>query len=1309
MSDRPQQIGHPLKSSSMTSSYRPTENRYLGDETNAFIKQLQQQLENIRSENHDLMENTAQLQKKINQLQEEKVTMSNNFNRENASLQAAVAQVQAQVERGEATRQSLEYELAVSKKRSVEIMRNNTHKEVTLSKQNIILSDEKSSLELHLGEMENELALARKVTAENETRIAFLEDDKKQLESNSVAAEAILRAENDKLANQIEDLSYQKEQISSKLDDAKECLIKQEEDLRRTVTDLQISMEREQRVRHDLDEITQRAHSLEESVEAERAAHLESKFNSEIIQLKHQEFQELLEKERDSSDNLKQEVEEANMQIEQLEKQLEYEKRHTNNAQEKLDKSEQVFADVRKKLDQELTVKSHLIEEMTGKLDEHEQHLEQLKQELSKARKRQIFLEETYGGNVRELELLLDNFCLDSCRGISTKSKGKEKSKSSKKDLTDHPKTVLEELRKTLFAYQKRISDLEHEVDNRISAERQTQKDCNTFRDLALTREKSLQLAQQELAQNNQELENIRAQHVEYERESGKTFQDLKDVTTDLQQQTERCHRLEEKVNAVQERHSNEIEVHIGYLRELHHVVCNTSGEKNALNRFTWSDLSVTLREALDTLVNMYQRSKDKVKQLETSCQEMERSISELQRAHESSVDRLAERCRERDDEAGRQRKQLEQHYEALLAEMHARTQKTQSLCDEAWERVRSNDGVHDGLQAECAQLRGENSNLQQERKSLACACAILFGALYPTLRARDELVQQRSLLVRINNDGEACKQKMRLLVDTLNEEMRKPKEKARMPVAVKSFSAIHPLIRFRVAVVCVLAARRLRLFTEESNVPMFTCNESAISSSRIIVVAGKGEKKTPRMKSKSDVPIQSRSDAAVDWLSNNHVIHSVRDATCGVVDAVAKNKGDTSGYMSRAVAKTAKNAFLNLMEATYTHFPSYTVDARNIIRERTSLCRVLADGLDRIIHRAGLQQVVNLFSVEHSFSALQRHLLTFTERLHAAEVEKRSLRNNELNLRTSLEQLNICKVELEKKEEKMKKLKEKEKELVARGRFDGVCAELSAALEREKRAQGLLHEQNDKLQEMSQKFEEQCTDGAERDVTLTQAVSSLTEVKMELKRCTHAKRQLEKQLDRLQHDRNTLNHQVDDAKKALKKAAVEKTTIANYFATLEKTLQYADDEEISSKLQKQGQEIGKGGPGMKAAQRAVESFVRVQSSAIGRINNLESQIASYRSHITSLKRELHNVCQRENENTPDYDLGCYPTKDDSQYTRSQTLLSSTPYGGPSEFIPLQGEIVHQASFENGLSSTHRISDPTTDKAIRDLTNTYGV
>ena len=46
-----------------------------------------------------------------------------------------------------------------------------------------------------------------------------------------------------------------------------------------------------------------------------------------------------------------------------------------------------------------------------------------------------------------------------------------------------------------------------------------------------------------------------------------------------------------------------------------------------------------------------------------------------------------------------------------------------------------------------------------------------------------------------------------------------------------------------------------------------------------------------------------------------------------------------------------------------------------------------------------------------------------------------------------------------------MKRMKEKEKELVSRARFDGVCSELTSALQREKRAQKLLREQNAKLQ----------------------------------------------------------------------------------------------------------------------------------------------------------------------------------------------------------------------------------------------------
>lgn len=41
---------------------------------------------------------------------------------------------------------------------------------------------------------------------------------------------------------------------------------------------------------------------------------------------------------------------------------------------------------------------------------------------------------------------------------------------------------------------------------------------------------------------------------------------------------------------------------------------------------------------------------------------------------------------------------------------------------------------------------------------------------------------------------------------------------------------------------------------------------------------------------------MNSTSDAAVEWLTDNRVVHGVRDATCGLVDAVSKHAGDASG-----------------------------------------------------------------------------------------------------------------------------------------------------------------------------------------------------------------------------------------------------------------------------------------------------------------------------------------------------------------------------------------------------------------------------
>ncbi|CAJ0933255.1 unnamed protein product, partial [Ranitomeya imitator] len=56
---------------------------------------------------------------------------------------------------------------------------------------------------------------------------------------------------------------------------------------RRQKSEIAFGLERENRLKQELEAATKRVTSLAEDIEAERAAHLESKFNAEIIQVAH--------------------------------------------------------------------------------------------------------------------------------------------------------------------------------------------------------------------------------------------------------------------------------------------------------------------------------------------------------------------------------------------------------------------------------------------------------------------------------------------------------------------------------------------------------------------------------------------------------------------------------------------------------------------------------------------------------------------------------------------------------------------------------------------------------------------------------------------------------------------------------------------------------------------------------------------------------------------------------------------------------------------------------------------------------------
>ena len=55
--------------------------------------------------------------------------------------------------------------------------------------------------------------------------------------------------------------------------------------IRRQATEMDMMKERDQRSKRDMEAAVARIKALDEGIEAERAAHLESKFNSEIVQV----------------------------------------------------------------------------------------------------------------------------------------------------------------------------------------------------------------------------------------------------------------------------------------------------------------------------------------------------------------------------------------------------------------------------------------------------------------------------------------------------------------------------------------------------------------------------------------------------------------------------------------------------------------------------------------------------------------------------------------------------------------------------------------------------------------------------------------------------------------------------------------------------------------------------------------------------------------------------------------------------------------------------------------------------------------
>ena len=166
-------------------------------------------------------------------------------------------------------------------------------------------------------------------------------------------------------------------------------------------------------------------------------------------------------------------------------------------------------------------------------------------------------------------------------------------------------------------------------------------------------------------------------------------------------------------------------------------------------------------------------------------------------------------------------------------------SQKTQALADQAWEKVRMTNTVHTGLESECDQLQDHLTHSQSERDVLLTACSLLAGAFYPLYARTNVLSCERNILDQHAINCDSFKKQAAELVTTLGMELGDS-------LVGQQYGKRSPLLRFRAAVIAVLAANRLNYFQHYCSRMFLTYSTSIGINPTLVSTGGMTSSKKP-------------------------------------------------------------------------------------------------------------------------------------------------------------------------------------------------------------------------------------------------------------------------------------------------------------------------------------------------------------------------------------------------------------------------------------------------------------------------------
>ncbi|VFV18807.1 Hypothetical predicted protein [Lynx pardinus] len=1070
--------------------------------------------------------------------------------------------------------------------------------------------------------------------------------------------------------------------------------------LRQQTSELEFSTQREERLRKEFEATTLRVRKLEENIEAERAAHLESKFNSEIIQLRIRDLEGALQVEKASQAEAVADLEMIKSEFKEVESAYEREKHNAQESFAKLNLLEREYFSKNKKLNEEIEEQKKAIIDLSKRLQYNEKSYSELQEELVMAKKHQAFLVETCENNVKELESILDSFTVS---GQWTSGIHKDKDKPPSFSV------VLETLRRTLTDYQNKLEDASNELNSVNDAKEKASNELSSTQQKIESHTKNIKDLQDKLADVSKELSHLRTKCADREALISTLKAELQNVLHCWEKEKARAAQSESELQKLSQAFQKDTEEKLTFLHTLYqHLIAGCvliKQPEGMLDKFSWSELCAVLQENVDALISDLTRANEKISHLEYICKNKSDTMRELQHTQEDTFNKVAEQIKAQESCWQKQKKELELQYSELLSEVQKRAQKFQEIAEKNMEKLNRIEKSHEQMVLENARFKTVLSQTQREQASLLAACALMAGALYPLYSRSCALSTQRDFLQEQFNTFELFKLEVRTLAQALSTVEEKKQEEAKMKK--RPFKGL--MIRvFRKGVIAILAANRLKILGQ-SCASLFTWMESFKEGIGMLVCTGepKDKHKFPRHQKE-----QLRCLQALSWLTSSDLLAAIITSMAELQEVISKTDPN-SRICGHLLVGAAKNSFAKLMDKISLAMESIPLHSSKSITyvEKDSLVQRLARGLHKVNTLALKYGLHSHVPILKSTASLQKQIFGFTQRLHAAEVERRSLR---LEVTEFKRNVNEMKKELDKAQGLQMQLNEfKQSKLITHEKFESACEELNNALLREQQAQMLLNEQAQQLQELNYRLELHSSEEADKNQTLGEAVKSLSEAKMELRRKDQSLRQLNRHLTQLEQDKRRLEENIHDAESALRMAAKDKECVANHMRTVENMLHKVRDQISLSRtaasrndftlqlpklhLETFAMEGLKGGPEVVACQAMIKSFMDVYQLASTRIATLEKEMTSHRSHIATLKSELHTACLRENES-----LQSTGSRDHSNLSIPSRAALPADTVGVGEFLPLKAELdttytFLKETFINPLTSS--LSSPVTMSA----------